>query len=283
MRMYSGSAPRLDDARRALDFLLSTTGTDGTRQSSTHERDLTPDRIRELASRPGACPSAHRNAFYAAALLLAGHLDGDARYVDAGVRCLATIMAAYPDTQRVMSETSELCRLVFPLSCLVQATGNEVHRGWLYRVVEDLQRLRHPSGGYLEWDTGYQARLSRQVGEECSLLVRNGNPVVDLLYSTNWLPMGFAHAHAVTGDDWFRTLWEDVATFLVDVQVRSDDPTLDGAWARAFDVDLGEVYGLPNDVGWGPWAIETGWTMAPITSGLAMGLLAGDLRREAAG
>ncbi len=273
MRQYDGTAPRLPDARRALDFLLATTGTDGTRRSSTAERDLTPDHLRALATQPGNCPSAHRNAHYAAALLLAGHLDGEERYVDAGVRCLATIMAAYPDTQRVMSETSELCRLVFPLSCLVQATGDGTHRGWLYRVVEDLQRLRHPSGGYLEWDTGYQARLSRQVGKECSLLVRNGDPIVDLLYSTNWLPMGFAHAHQVTGDAWFRTLWEDVATFLANVQLRADDPGLDGAWARAFDVELGEVYGMPNDVGWGPWAIETGWTMAPITAGLAMGLL----------
>ena len=273
MLQYDGTAPRLPDARRALEFLLSTTGTDGTRRSSTAECDLTPDQLRALAAQPGNCPSAHRNAHYAAALLLAGHLDGEERYVDAGVRCLSTIMAAYPDTQRVMSETSELCRLVFPLGCLVQATGDAAHRAWLYRVVEDLQRLRHPSGGYLEWDTGYQARLSRQVGNECSLLVRNGDPIVDLLYSTNWLPMGFAHAHQVTGDAWFRTLWEDVAAFVANVQLRGGDPGLDGAWARAFDVELGEVYGMPNDVGWGPWAIETGWTMAPITSGLAMGLL----------
>ena len=43
---------------------------------------------------------------------------------------------------------------------------------------------------------------------------------------------------------------------------------IDGAWARGYDVDIMEVFGLPNDVGWGPWAVESGWTVAEITAGL---------------
>jgi hypothetical protein len=35
-----------------------------------------------------------------------------------------------------------------------------------------------------------------------------------------------------------------------------------------------EIYGLPYDLGWGHWVIESGWTVAEITSGLCMGLLA---------
>ena len=39
-----------------------------------------------------------------------------------------------------------------------------------------------------------------------------------------------------------------------------------------------EVYGLPNDVGWGPWAIESGWTVAEIAAGLYSGLLKEQLK-----
>jgi hypothetical protein len=32
------------------------------------------------------------------------------------------------------------------------------------------------------------------------------------------------------------------------------------------------VFGSPADIGWGPWSIESGWTVAEIASGLLMGL-----------
>ena len=50
-----------------------------------------------------------------------------------------------------------MCRLVLPLAILYGVTGEEKHREWLYRVTDDLQKVRHPSGGYREWDTGYKA------------------------------------------------------------------------------------------------------------------------------
>ena len=50
------------------------------------------------------------------------------------------------------------------------------------------------------------------------------------------------------------------------------------AWARGYDVDKMEVFGLPNDVGWGPWAIESGWTVAEITAGLYAGILKDELK-----
>ena len=31
---------------------------------------------------------------------------------------------------------------------------------------EDLQKVRHPFGGYREWDTGYRAAFSRESREE---------------------------------------------------------------------------------------------------------------------
>ena len=33
---------------------------------------------------------------------------------------------------------------------------------------------------------------------------------------------------------------------------------------RAYDMDVGEWHGLNKDLGWGPYCIETGWTMGTI-------------------
>ncbi|HET6485197.1 MAG TPA: hypothetical protein VFH83_02185 [Spirochaetia bacterium] len=279
MNLYGGGRTHQEECVEALRFLVRTTGTDGLRVMRTEGDLLDAQTVRDLSSGPGALPSAHYNAYYLGALLLAAKLTGIEEFRRIGELGLGSIMAVYPNTRRELSETEELCRLILPLALLYWVTRKPEHRDWLYRVTEDLQRFRHPSGAYLEWDTGHAAALSRNVGGEASLLMNNGDPVVDLLYSVNWLPMGFMQACLVTGDERFRTLWQDAARFLVSCQIRSKDPLLDGAWTRAFDVELGEVFGSPGDVGWGPWAIESGWTVAEIAAGLSAGLLEPRLRR----
>ena len=221
-----------------------------------------------LAAAEVGCRSAHYNAYYHAALLLAYKHGGDTRYLDMGRRGLETLMSIYPETRREQSETEEMCRLVLPLAVLYDVTREETHREMLYRVVRDLQTHKHPSGGYREWDTGYKASCSRESSGECSLLTENGDPVADLLYSTNWLPIGFAYAYYATGDEWFRELWRDVVRFCIRSQVISEDATIDGAWCRAFDMDMGEVYSCPHDTGWASCACETGWTIAEILMGM---------------
>jgi hypothetical protein len=64
---------------------------------------------------------------------------------------------------------------------------------------------------------------------------------------------------------------DKLAGYFIRTQVRSDDhPSLDGGWYRAFDFERWEPWGSNADVGWGAWAIETGWTQAWITSVLAL-------------
>ena len=177
-------------------------------------------------------------------------------------------MSVYPQTRRETSETEEYCRLVFPLAVLYSVTGEKEHYQWLCRVTEDLEKVKHPSGGYAEWDTGYKARRSRKEGDECSLLANNGDSVADLLYANNWLPLGFAYAYMVTKEEYFHKKWEEISTFITNCQLISDDKLLNGAWTRAIDLERMEVYGVPHDIGWAPCCIETGWTVAEILMGL---------------
>lgn len=271
--IYTGDRSRLPDCCRALDFLVRTTGTDGLRVARTDNLFLDDAETERLRTAPGGFPSAHYNAFYGAALVMCGRLASREDFIQVGVRCLESIMAVYPETVREHSETQELCRLILPLAWLYSVTGKDEHKAYLYRVTDDLSRLHHACGAYLEWDTGYKAACSRKENGECSLLAENGDPVVDLLYSVNWLPLGFWQAYLVTGDERFRQLWRGIAEFMMSAQLHSDNRMINGAWARGFDADKHEVYGIPNDVGWGPWAIESGWTVSEILAGLGFGLL----------
>ncbi len=260
----------------ALDYLVSTTGCDGLRISRTDNFNY-PDKaaLEALSQIPGAFPCAHHNAYYLATLLLAYQQNGKSIYLDTACKGLDALMEAYPNTIREHSETQELCRLVFPLAVRYETTKNPMHLADLERVVSDLTRFRHPNGGYAEYDTGYKAARSRTAGDEASLLADNGDPVCDLLYSLNWLPLGFAYAYKATKDETYASLWREISDFLSEVQLVSQDPTVHGAWCRGIDLELREPFGMPHDIGWGPCCIESGWTVAEILMGFGYGMLLG--------
>ena len=165
-----------------------------------------------------------------------------------------------------------------PLALLYLVTGNPKHREWLERVAEDLETWAHPCGGYMEWDEGYTGVCSRSSSGESAIYLHNGDPVCDLLYSANWLPQAFAIAYWATGAEKYRERWERMARFLADVQLKSAQPALDGGWARAVNLELGEVHGINNDSDWACWTIESGWTVAQIGVGLLFGVLAPRLK-----
>ncbi|MBR2646365.1 MAG: hypothetical protein IKD47_02235 [Clostridia bacterium] len=265
---FDKEIPYFEEIKATLDYMLIATGADGMRIAATEIEDMTPEWTAELKKAGMAAPCAHFNSYYHAVLLLAYRACGKEEYLQYAEKGLATLMALYPDTRRETSETEEYCRLIFPLAVLYGVTGKQEHYEWLCRVAEDLQQRRHPSGGYAEWDTGYTAFCSRNHKGECALLAENGDPVADLLYSNNWLPLGFAYAYLVTGEQRFYDLWLNTASFILSAQMHSEDKLLNGAWARAFDMDRGENYGIPHDVGWGPYCIESGWTVGEILMGL---------------
>lgn len=267
-QFFDDSVPHFDDIKSALDYLIASTAEDGIRVARTQIGELTPEKLIQITKAGAAEPCAHFNAYYHAALLLAYRVCGDEKYRDYATRGLTTLMSHYPQTRRETSETEEYCRLIFPLAVLYGVTGQQEHYDWLFRVTDDLQSFRHPSGGYAEWDTGYTAGCSRNHTGECALLAENGDPIADLLYSNNWLPLGFSYAYFVTKEKRFYDLWCDIASFIASAQIHSALPHLDGAWARAFDMDTRENCGMPHDAGWGPYCIESGWSVGEILMGL---------------
>ena len=277
--MYTNDHKYIERARMALRFLMSYTGTDGLISSRLDLPELSQQYQKECQSTPCGFHSAHYTAFYHAALLLGYRLTGDEQMYRVAEKGLTSIMEHYPNTIREQSQTQEMCRMVMPLSLLYWVSRKKQHRQWLYQVAEDLEHLRHKSGAILEWDEGYQAARSRQKNGECSILCENGDPVADLLYSVNWLPMGYLQAELVTQDADFHKKWSKTVEFLAKAQLISTDPRVNGAWARGYDVERMEVFANPYDTGWGPWAIESGWTVAQIGAGISLGLVRNRLQK----
>ena len=273
-QMYSGSSPHFKEALDALDFLVMTTGSDGLRRMRTDTLFLGGNKLNDLQSEPGECTSPNHMAYYAAALLLAGQLTNNNSYIEIATKAISKVMSIYPKMERIQSETQDLCRLILPLAYLFGVTGERKHKEWLYKVTEDLATMKHISGAYLEWDSGYSADLHDAAqGNEAAVFARNGDPLVDYLYSINWLPLAWINAYLITDDSLFMKKWEEIANFFAITQISAPDLRINGAWTRVVDVDRMEVMGIPDDVGWGPWCIESGWTMSQITSGLYLGNL----------
>lgn len=262
---FDGKIPHFEEICLALDFLADSTNLDGVRAAVTDMRTL--DKAKLAAGRT-VKPCAHFNCYYHAVLLLAYRAGGDKRYLETAERGLGCLMSHYPETLRETSETEENCRLLFPLAVLYEITGKAEHYEWISRIMAYIDEHRHECGAILEWDTGYKANCARNHTGECALLANNGDPVADLLYSNNWLPLGFAYAYFATGEERFRKAWCDTASFLLSCQTVSENKLLDGAWMRAFDVEAWEAYGVPHDAGWAPCCIETGWTVGEILMGL---------------
>ena len=265
---FDGTVPHFEELCESLDFLVDTTSPEGVRVSRTDLCYLNDSLRKKLSTYGSGLPCAHHNAYYHAVLLLAYRAGGDERYLELAERGLGYLMSLYPETRRETSETEENCRLLFALAVLYEITKKEEHYNWLCRVMDYLDEHRHECGAVPEWDTGYKANCSRNHTGECALLANNGDPVVDLLYSNNWLPLGYAYAYLATGEQRFYDAWCQIASFMLSCQIYSDDKKLDGAWTRAFDLENWESHGVPHDVGWAPCCIETGWTMGEILMGL---------------
>jgi len=254
--------------KRVLDFLNSTTASNGIRASRTDIGFIADTDFAEIRSNTDVKITEHHNGYYQAALALAARVYGNAEWLETAEKGMQTAMSVYPETYREQSETEEMWRMILPLAVLFDITKKDIYRNMLYRICDDLDKLKHPFGGYKEWDTGYKANRSRLSKDECSLLSENGDPVADQLYSVNWLPIGFAYAYKATGDSVFKEKWKNIVKYFIKTQMVSNDIFCDGAWTRAFDMNLQEAYGVPHDVGWAAYCVESGWTVAEIAMGM---------------
>ena len=195
-------------------------------------------------------------------------------------RCaIGLTMAVYPDQWRWTNGfQQERARMLLPLSWLVRVDDTPQHRQWLHTVAHDMLKRQDDCGAICE-ELGVSDRGAYGVPTtneaygtaEAPLIQENGNPLCDLLYTTNFAFVGLHEAAAATGDVFYKKAEDRLADFLCRIQIVSEErPELDGAWFRAFDFERWDYWASNAELGWGAWCIESGWTQGWITSVFAM-------------
>jgi len=224
-------------------------------------------------------PHPHYESYLWACFLWAYHQTGYELFYQRAESALRITMQGYTDGWRWTNGVAqEKARILLPLAWLVRVKDTPEHRAWLRQAVDGLLALQEPCGAIRE-ELGIPGRgqypppsSNEAYGtNEASLIQQNGDPISDLLYTTNFAYLGLHEAAAATGDEDILNAEGKLTEFLCRIQVHSTtQPSLDGGWFRAFDFGRWEHWGSNADAGWGAWAIESGWTQGWITSVLAM-------------
>ncbi len=170
--------------------------------------------------------------------------------------------------------------MILPLAWLVRVEDTQQHRQWLNQVCDDLLKhqvvcgaLREELGEGSKGKYGSPKTNEDYGHNEAPVIHTNGDPVADMLYSSNFAFFALNEAARATMDQEYIDAVDRLADFLVRIQSRSSGRAdLDGCWFRAFDYENWEYYGSNADHGWGAWGTITGWTQSFITTTLALKL-----------
>ncbi len=189
--------------------------------------------------------------------------------LDKAKAAIKLTMEAYPDNwQWTNGIQQERARMILPLAWLVRVEDTEEHRKWLDMIVTRLLENQHECGaiqeqlGAAEFGRYGQTTSNSDYGKtEAPLIFRNGDPVADMLYTTNFAFFALNEAVKATDNQKYKVAVSKMSDFLTRIQVRSTThPDLDGAWFRAFDYARWDYWASNADLGWGAWSTLTGWT-----------------------
>jgi hypothetical protein len=264
---------------RCLLANLRTTGTLGFRHNSLSDKVLQKFGWRYFYEEKFLNLHPHYEAYLWACFLRAYEKTNYQPFLQRTLTAICMTMAAYPKHWRWTNGLQqERARMLLPLAWLIRIQDTPEHRSWLKRIAGDLLSFQEKSGAIRE-EVGSEGKgqygppksNAAYGSSEAPLLQQNGDPVADLLYTTNFAFLGLHEAAAATGEAVYAHAENKLAEFLCRIQVRSEKhPELDGGWFRAFDFGTWDYWASGSDWGWGPWSIETGWTQSWITSVLAM-------------
>lgn len=223
--------------------------------------------------------SPHYDAWTFTALLYGAYLIHDistVRLVEKGIR---DYMKKFPKIHVEHSVGDDFSKLLISCVMLYENTKKKRHREYIDQIVEFFAAYQDPETGAIpEIDPlGTHARTEKSNKKygtgESALYMDRGDTITDQLYSLGFLAMALFFAYKTGKCSKAHHMLVRLLDYLCSIQLNSKNPQLNGAWTRGFDYRHGEPYGANGDIGWGAYCIETGWTMGPILTSLAMYLL----------
>ena len=131
-------------------------------------------------------------------------------------------------------------------------------------MLDYYETLQEPCGGFREDDVFERTNVI----EAAVASGKGRDRIGDQLYCNNYLfaTLALLRRGHFPKDERARIkrLYKNVRNYLLNIQIKSKDPRFDGAWMRAFDMDLNEYHGMAHDADWGPYCLMTGWVMGYI-------------------
>jgi hypothetical protein len=264
---------------RCLLANLRTTGKLGFRGNRIDQKPLEKNGWRHYWNGERVNYAPHYEAHLWACYLWAYHKTGHKPFLDRTENAIRMTMAAYPGQWRWTNGIQqERARMLLALAWLVRVQDTPEHREWLRKMASEMLRFQDACGAIREelGPAGKGAygppRSNEEYGKhEATLMQQNGDPLSDMLYTSNFAFIGLHEAAAATGDPLYVDASKKMAEFFCRIQVRSEThPELDGWWYRAFEFKRWEYWASNADAGWGAWSTESGWTQSWIAGVLGM-------------
>ena len=263
----------------AIEANLNTTGKNGFRGPRLHEQDIQANGLEYYQNRELINPHPHFESWLWACYLWQYANTGDKKYLETAEKGISLTMAAYPDgwswTNGIQQERA---RMVLPLAWLYRVSPTEEHKAWIDRITADIAKnqvecgaIREELGDPSKGSFGAERSNADYGRNEAPLIFRNGDPVADMLYTSNFAVFALNEAACATGDPRIRKMADDLGEFLVRIQARSEGrKNVDGAWFRAFNYRDWDYWASNADAGWGAQSTLTGWIQSWIITTLAL-------------
>ena len=263
----------------AIEANLNTTGKNGFRGPRLHEQDIQANGLEYYQNGELINPHPHFESWLWACYLWQYANTGDKKYLETAEKGISLTMAAYPDgwswTNGIQQERA---RMVLPLAWLYRVSPTEDHKAWIDRITADIAKnqvecgaIREELGDPSKGSFGAERSNADYGRNEAPLIFRNGDPVADMLYTSNFAVFALNEAACATGDPKIRKMADDLGEFLVRIQARSEKrKNVDGAWFRAFNYRDWDYWASNADAGWGAQSTLTGWIQSWIITTLAL-------------
>ena len=268
-----------DQIYRCILANFRTTGLDGFRGDNVIESDLERSGWRSYFTRNTINMAPHFESYLWACYLWAYGQSGYKPLLERAERAIRrTVLSGENAWTWTNGSQQERARMLLPLSWLVRVQDTQEHRVWLQQAIDKTLKNQDSCGaireeiGDLSHGIAGPPRSNDQFGTaETPLIQENGDPLADMLYTSNFAFLGLHEASMVLNDSKIKDAENRLAAFLCRIQISSPThPELAGAWFRAFDYGDWDYWASNADLGWGAWSIETGWSVAWISSVLAL-------------
>ena len=252
-----------------------TTGTLGFRKNRLEQRDVQRNGWKYYWNREEVNPAPHFESWMWALYLWLYDKTGHEPLLTKAKSAIKITMDGYPEewlwTNGIQQERA---RMILPLAWLVRIEDTPEHREWLDRIVSKLLENQMDNGAIREELGGEgkgrygRTKSNAEYGlHEAPLIFENGDPIADMLYTSNFAFFSLNEAAHATGNPKYEEALIKLSDFLTRIQVKSDRfEDLDGAWFRAFDYGRWEFWASNADVGWGAWGTLSGWTQSWIVA-----------------